>query len=319
MNEEVINQDEIDALLGQEGSDSDINPDEPQKYDFINQEQVLKGRVPDFKLIRENFIRKLTTKSIDFIKRKSSVEFIDRSFVKYDEFLKSQFNPTYLSLLSLEPLHGKMLLSMDASLLFNLVENYFGGEGKLEGKNEGREFTPTEIRICDMYQQEILDIYQFIWKEYIQYQMKPIKFETNPLMANFFPENTLMVTYTYKIALEGGAGNLVFAYPFTAMEQISALFEKESNNTPDKIQDKGWGGAIKRETFSVPIEISCCLAKHKTSLKNIFHLKVGDVIPIDIPEESTLTAAGVPIFKGKFGVHEQSYAFKVLRSYQDED
>ena len=39
---------------------------------------------------------------------------------------------------------------LDPKLVFILVDNFFGGDGTIHAKIEGREFTPTELRVIQM-------------------------------------------------------------------------------------------------------------------------------------------------------------------------
>ena len=69
--------------------------------------------------------------------------------MKFGEYVHSLYVPTSLNLVKMKPLRGTALFILDAKLVFKLVDNFFGGDGR-HAKIEGREFTPTELRVVRM-------------------------------------------------------------------------------------------------------------------------------------------------------------------------
>jgi len=57
--------------------------------------------------------------------------------------------PTSLSLIKMAPLKGTGMIMMDPKLVFIIVDNFFGGDGTIHAKIEGREFTATELRVIE--------------------------------------------------------------------------------------------------------------------------------------------------------------------------
>ena len=135
---EVLSQDEIDALLNSDsGSD-----DESEKqggsgqdggkvatYDFLSQERIVRGHMPTLELINERFARHLRISLFNMLRRQAEVEVQGVKMLKFGEYVHTLFVPTSLNMVHFKPLKGTALITVEARLVFSLVDNYFGGNG----------------------------------------------------------------------------------------------------------------------------------------------------------------------------------------------
>ena len=67
------------------------------------------------------------------------------------------------------------------------------------------------------------------------------------------------------------------------------------------------------------MEISGTIADTEISLRDVFMLRPGDVIPVTMPEQVTLKVDGVSMFNGRFGVHKGHNAVKVVGRFDARD
>ncbi len=67
--------------------------------------------------------------------------------IKYSEFIRRLVVPSNINIVQIKPLRGSALFVFDPRLIFAVVDNYFGGDGRFHARIEGREFTPLEQRI----------------------------------------------------------------------------------------------------------------------------------------------------------------------------
>ena len=150
---DLLSQDEIDALLhGVDdveeeevgGSDSDASTLE---YDFSSQDRIVRGRMPTLEIVNERFARHMRVSLFNMMRRSAEVSINGIQMIKFGEYIHTLFVPTSLNMVRFRPLKGTGLITMEARLVFILVDNFFGGDGRYHAKIEGREFTPTERRI----------------------------------------------------------------------------------------------------------------------------------------------------------------------------
>ena len=167
---DILSQDEIDALL--HGVD-EVPEDEPSeddgkesgvvRFDFAAQDRIVRGRMPTLELVNERFARHLRISLFNMMRRTAEVSINGVQMLKFGEYVHTLFVPTSLNMVRFRPLKGTALITMEARLVFILVETFFGGDGKYHAKIEGREFTPTERRIIQMLLKIIFEDYREAW------------------------------------------------------------------------------------------------------------------------------------------------------------
>ena len=169
---DLLSQDEIDALLhGVDdveeeevgGSDSDASTLE---YDFSSQDRIVRGRMPTLEIVNERFARHMRVSLFNMMRRSAEVSINGIQMIKFGEYIHTLFVPTSLNMVRFRPLKGTGLITMEARLVFILVDNFFGGDGRYHAKIEGREFTPTERRIIQMLLKIIFEDYKEAFKWY---------------------------------------------------------------------------------------------------------------------------------------------------------
>ena len=152
---DILSQDEIDALLHgvdeveEEVVSSGAAPG-AVAFDFSSQDRIVRGRMPTLELVNERFARHMRISLFNMMRRTAEVSINGVQMLKFGEYVHTLFVPTSLNMVRFRPLKGTALITMEARLVFILVENFFGGDGRYHAKIEGREFTPTERRIIQM-------------------------------------------------------------------------------------------------------------------------------------------------------------------------
>ena len=63
MADKILSQDEVDALLkgvvsGEVDTSAKDEPEEAQRYSLLNQERIIRGRMPTLEMIHDRFIKK---------------------------------------------------------------------------------------------------------------------------------------------------------------------------------------------------------------------------------------------------------------------
>lgn len=174
MNQQVLSQDEVDALL--EGITGESQkPDAPappadgvRGYDLASQERIVRGRMPTMEIVNERFARNARQGLFNLIRKSPEVSVGGIKMHKYSAFLREIVVPTNFNIMSVRPLRGNALIVLEPNLVFAVIDALFGGAGKFHTRIEGREFSPTEERViqrmleclCLEYQKAWTGIYQ---------------------------------------------------------------------------------------------------------------------------------------------------------------
>ena len=208
---DLLSQDEIDALLhGVEDTlTSTTEADEGgiSDFDFSSQDRIVRGRMPTLELINERFARHMRISLFNLLRKTAEVSVNGVEMIKFGEYQNTLYIPTSLNMVRFRPLKGTGLITMEARLIFILVENFFGGDGRFHAKIEGREFTPTERRIIQMLRNLIFEDYKESWSPVMDIEFDYIDSEVNPTMANIVSPTEVIVVSSFHIELDGGGGD----------------------------------------------------------------------------------------------------------------
>jgi len=218
--------------------------------------------------------------------------------------------PTSLNVVKIRPLRGNGLLVLDPKLVFTVVDSYFGGDGRMQAKIEGRDFAPTELRLIQrMIDMVFVDLEQ-AWKPVMEVTLEYVNAEVNPQFANIVGPNDVVVVTTFSVEIEGVGGEFHIALPYAMLEPIRGRLDTVLH-AESGVSDARWSNALRDEVEHSRIDLSCVLGKKEISLRKIMELQPGDVIPIDLSGPATICAEGVPVLKGQLGVHNGNKAVKV--------
>ena len=312
--QDLLSQEEIDALLhGVDDGDVEISSDdEPgavKPYDLTSQDRIVRGRMPTLEMINERFARYTRISMFNLLRRSADVSLGGVQIQKFGEYTHTLYVPTSINMVKFRPLRGTALIILDARLVFKLVDNFFGGDGR-HAKIEGREFTPTEQRVVQMVlNQAFVDLAE-AWKAVLPIDFEFIHSEVNPSMANIVSPSEVVVVSTFHIELDGGGGDLHITMPYSRIEPIREMLDAGLQTDTDDRDDR-WVTALRNDVMEAKVLLECELARRDITLRDIVNMKVGDVVPIELGDFQTVTANRVPMFRSQIGQSNGNLALKV--------
>lgn len=312
--QDLLSQDEIDALLhgvddGDVETESDEGPEDVRSYDLTSQDRIVRGRMPTLEMINERFARYTRISMFNLLRRTADVSVGGIQIQKFGEYVHTLYVPTSLNMVKFRPLRGTALLILDAKLVFKLVDNFFGGDGR-HAKIEGREFTPTELRVVQMVLDQAFVDLKEAWKAVMDIDFEFINSEVNPSMANIVSPSEVVVVSTLHVELDGGGGEMHITMPYAMIEPIREVLDAGLQTDTDERDDR-WVNSLREDVMDARVKLECDFANRQISLRDIVELKEGDIIPITMPDFQVITANGVPIFKGNVGQSNDHYAIKL--------
>ena len=313
--QDLLSQDEIDALLhgvddGLVQAETAAEPGSVNSYDLTSQDRIVRGRMPTLEMINERFARYTRISMFNLLRRSADVAVGGVQVMKFGEYVHSLYVPTSLNLVKIKPLRGTALFILDAKLVFKLVDNFFGGDGR-HAKIEGREFTPTELRVVRMVlEQAFIDLKE-AWQAIMEVNFEYINSEVNPAMANIVGPSEAIVVSTFHIELDGGGGDLHVTMPYSMIEPVREMLDAGFQSDLDD-QDERWSKALREDVLDVSVPLSATVARRQLRLRDILHMQPGDVIPVELEDELVMRANGVPSFKVKLGSHKGNLALQVV-------
>ena len=315
---DLLSQDEIDALLHgvddgdvetESTEDSNDSSGEVKGYDFNSQERIVRGRMPTLEMVNERLARYFRISLFNFLRRSAEISISGVQVLKFSEYIQGLFVPTNLNIIRFAPLRGRALIVMEPRLVFKAVDNFFGGGGQFYNKVEGREFTPTEMRVIRLIIELLFKDLKEAWKPVMDLEFEYMSSEVNPQFANIVSPSEIVVVSTIHIELEGGGGDIHIAMPYSMIEPIRDLLDAVGSDRGEV--DGRWQESLRKEVLRSEVSLNSMLIEKTMAVKDVLNFKKGDVIPIDMPETVTVQAEEVSIFKGKVGLSDGNYAIQI--------
>jgi len=315
MAEDFLSQEEVDALLkGTTGEDDEVkeddDPSKPRDYNLATQERIVRGRMPTYEIINERFARLFRVGLFNFMRRTVDISVGPVKVIKFSEFVRNLVVPTNLNMVHMKPLRGTALLVFDPSLIFLIVDNLFGGDGRFHNRIEGRDFTQTEQRMIQRLLDVVFADYEKAWKSVHPIEFEYIRSEMNPQFATIATPNEVVVTVTFELEIGDTGGEFHVCIPYAMIEPIRDKLYSSLQGDHMEV-DKRWVRLLSKQVQSAEVELIANLGYTKVTIDQILNMQEGDVIPLDIPEVITAQVDGVPVLECRYGVINGQYALRV--------
>lgn len=319
MSADFLSQDEVDALLKGVTGESD----EPEKetesggegvhaYNLGTQERIVRGRMPTLELINERFARYLRIGLFNYMHRTTEISVGPIRVQKYSEFIRNLVVPTNLNLVAAKPLRGTALFVFDPNLVFLVVDNMFGGDGRFHTRVEGRDFTATEQRIIQGLLGVVFTEYTRSWKPVYDLTYEYIRSEMNSQFANIATPSEIVISTTFSLEFGGSTAEMHICFPYSMIEPIRDLLYS-SMQSDQLSSDKRWIILLRKQLKDADVEISAQLASTTITLGQILKMKAGDIIPLNIPEQVIACVDEVPLMECRYGQQGGQFALKIER------
>ena len=316
-NQEFLSQDEVDALLkGVTGESEEANeavdPKAVRTYNMATQERIVRGRMPTLEVINERFARQFRVGLFNFMRRTADISVGPIRVLKYNEFIRNLVVPTNLNLVQAKPLRGTALFIFDPNLVYLVVDNLFGGDGRFHTRVEGRDFTLTEQRIIRRLLDVVFEEYEKSCKPVFELKFEYLRGELNTQFANIATPNEVVVVTTFNIELGSTSGEFHICMPYAMIEPVRDKLN--SSMQGDQLEvDKRWLRLLAQQVQTAEVEMVATLGRTEVTFNQILKMKPGDVIPLDIPESITATIDGIEMMQCRYGLFNGQYALKVQK------
>jgi flagellar motor switch protein FliM len=208
--------------------------------------------------------------------------------------------PSNLNLVRIKPLRGTALVLFEPRLVFTVIDNFFGGDGRYHARIEGRDFTATENRVIQIMLDALFGAMVEAWAPVLGLQFEYQSSEINPQFANIVSPTETVVVSRFHVELDGGGGDINLTLPYAMVEPIRNLLDAGVQS--DRVdRDDRWAELLQEEVLDAEVDLSSLLLEAQLSLGEFLHLRPGDVIPVQLPELTTVYAEDVPVFRGRYG------------------
>jgi flagellar motor switch protein FliM len=305
MSDQFLSQDEVDALLeGVTGEPQSLAKEEPKEgvrvYDIASQERIVRGRMPTMEIINERFARNLRIGLFNFMRRSPEISVGPVRVIKYSAFLRDIVVPTNINIISLTPLRGQGLVIFDPKLVFCAIDTLFGGTGKQHFRIEGRDFSPTELRIIQRMVEVALAEYTKAWGNLHKFQFQHLRSEMHTQFANIASPSEIVVATTFNVEIGETGGEVHFCFPYSSLEPIRDVLYS-SLQADGQEPDRRWLRQLTQQVQAAEVELTAELANTEITVGQLLRLQLGDFIGLPIRDIIPVKVAGVTVMECRFG------------------
>mgnify|MGYP001464896868 CR=1 FL=1 len=316
MNQQILSQDEVDALLqGITGESQKLEQEEApsggiRDYDLASQERIVRGRMPTMEVINERFARNIRIGLFNFIRKSPEVAIGGIKVQKYSAFLREIVVPTNFNIMSVKPLRGNGLIVCDPNLVFAVIDALFGGAGKYHTRIEGRDFSPTEQRVILRLVEVITAEYRKAWQGVYPLELDYQRSEMQPQFANIATPSEIVVATSFTLEIGETTGTVHFCIPYSTLEPIrDVLYSTIQGDAAEP--DRRWVKLLQNQIQSAEVELVAELAHAPATVEQLLSFKPGDFIELDLEPVIQAKVDGVPIFDCHYGTTNGRYAIKI--------
>ncbi|KND61315.1 Flagellar motor switch protein FliM [Candidatus Burkholderia verschuerenii] len=315
--EEFMSQEEVDVLLKGVTGEVDQVVDEiaasgVRPYNIATQERIVRGRMPGLEIINDRFARLLRIGIFNFMRRSAEISVGPVKVQKYSEFTRNLPIPTNLNLVHVKPLRGTSLFVFDPNLVFFVVDNLFGGDGRFHTRVEGREFTQTEQRIISRLLNLVFEHYTTAWKSVRPLSFEYMRSEMHTQFANVATPNEIVMVTQFTIEFGSIGGTLHICIPYSMIEPIRDVLASPIQGEALEV-DRRWVRVLSQQVQSAEVELTVDLGEMRSTFDKLLNLQIGDVLPLEIPEQVTAKVNGVPVMECGYGIFNGQYALRVQK------
>jgi flagellar motor switch protein FliM len=317
MADEFISQDEVDSLLKGvvDAPESVPAPEEAagvRTYKLGTEQRIVRDRMPALETINDRFARRLRIGLFNFMRRSPEIAIAPPRIVKFGEFIRSLVVPTNLNLATVKPLRGTTMFVFEPALVFLIIDNLFGGDGRFHTRVEGREFTQTEQRIIHRLLHVVFEDYQQSWENVYPLRFEYVRSEMHTQFANIATPTEIVLVSTFKVEFGGQGGAFHICIPYSTIEPIRDLLDNPTRRDQAE-PERRWLHMLQKQVQAADVEIVADLATTTMKVGGLMTMKVGDVLPIDLPSTIEAKVDGVPVIACGYGELNGRYALRVER------
>jgi flagellar motor switch protein FliM len=276
----VLNQDEIDSLLG-----FDPNASSSQELTgvqaLINSALVSYERLPMLEIVFDRMVRLSTTSLRNFTSDNVEVALDSISSVRFGDYLNSIPLPAILSVIKAEEWDNFGLLTVDSSLIYSMIDVLLGGRRVGAAiRVEGRPYTTIEMTLARRMIEVILEDTRKAFEPLTEVTFKIERLETNPRFAAISRPANAAILIELRIEMDDRGGKIEILLPYATIEpireQLLQMYMGEKFG-----RDPIWEGHLATEIYSADVEIDAILHEVDLPLSRVLSLKPGDTVMFD--------------------------------------
>lgn len=285
-----------------------------QAFDFRAPHNLSREQLRALQMVHDTAARRMATVFATSFRVGVQVSVASIEQVPWDDFSSSVPDPTYLAVVSMEPLSGTGVLHLPLSLVMTMIDLLLGGGGG--GEMPNRPLSDIEAvlmrDLVDRLLHELGQAFEPLHALSAGVAVQESNLQFTQIAAPVDP--TVVVTYRVELAERSALAALCVPVRtlqpvLDAASHLAQVDGGRRRGTNDVSRD-----AITEGLLDVTVDVSLCFRRVTCTSAEILSLEVGDILPLHHPSSTPLTvlAADRPVFTAKPGRLGRRLAFHVV-------
>ena len=310
--ERVLNQDEIDSLLGFDAAGGD-SQERTGIQAIVNSALVSYERLPLLEIVFDRLVRLMTTSLRNFTSDNVEVSLDNISSDRFGDYLNSIPLPAILAVFRAEELDNYGLITVDSNLIYSIVDVLLGGRrGTAAMRVEGRPYTTIERSLVQRMVEVVLQDLKVAFEPVSQVQFLLDRIEINPRFAAIARPANAAVLVKLRVDMEDRGGRVELLLPYATLEPIRELLLQMFMG--EKFgRDSIWEGHLATELWRTNVEIEAVLDELPMTLTEVMNLEVGQTLLLNVGPDARIQmrCGGVALLAGRMGRTGHQVAVKI--------
>ncbi len=318
--ERVLNQEEIDSLLGFDVS-NEQEQDKSGVRALVNSALVSYERLPMLEIVFDRLVRLMTTSLRNFTSDNVEVSLDSITSIRFGDYLNSIPLPAILAVLHAEELDNYGLFTVDSNLIYSIVDVLLGGRrGASAMRIEGRPYTTIERTLVQRMIEVIMGDMRAAFEPLAPVRFTLDRLETNPRFAAIARPANAAILVKLRIDMEDRGGRTELLLPYATLEPIRKLLLQQFMG--EKFgRDSIWESHLATELWSTSVDLEAILDEQTMPLTKVMNLEVGQTLMLGVGPDSSveLRCGGVPLLSGRMGRVNSCVAVRVDQAIERTD
>src|SRR3954471_22871822 len=312
--ERILNQEEIDSLLGFNLGDITLDDNSGIRA-IIDSAMVSYERLPMLEIVFDRLVRLMTTSLRNFTSDNVEVSLDRITSVRFGDYMNSIPLPAVLSVFKAEEWENFGLATVDSSLIYSMIDVLLGGRrGQASLRIEGRPYTTIETNLVKRLIEVVLADAEQAFRPLSPVTFNIDRLETNPRFAAISRPANAAILVRLHIDMEDRGGNIELLLPYATIEPIRAVLMQMFMG--EKFgRDPIWEGHLATEIAQAQILVDAVLYEADIPLKQLMQLKVGDTLPLEMRADALVAVrcGNVTLTEGRMGRVGDRVAIRVTK------
>jgi len=299
----AISDEEVSALLEKNGADA-VRP-----YDFAAQ-RINRMQLPLLEVVSKSFAERAGASLSTLLGRDATMQFTSLESAKSADLQAALPVPASLAVVRLKPLPGFAFVSVEPDLLLTLLDGFFGGSGRATVDPQAA-IAPAAQRFLALMLRSFAADLSAAWAPVTPLELELVKQETNPRLVQLGAPLEALLVVKFTVEFGARSGRIDWLLPEVLLAPVREALAADGGQTTLRKQE-AWAPALTAALQDAELDTRAILTQAQISLRELVRLSPGDIIPIEPPQQVTLFAGNVPLYRGRFGVSQGRNALKIL-------